>query len=86
MGALGGASKQQTTRREALKRGALVAGTAVWVTPVVQALAMSQASAQQPSGGVQPRDHIDSGRGNGSFPTPTDLDPGRSGPVNEGGD
>lgn len=45
------------TRRQALKRGTLVAGTALWVTPVVHALAMSPASAQRPSG---------AGRGAGS--------------------
>lgn len=38
------------TRRQALKRGAVVAGTAAWVAPLVQTLAMSPASAAQPSG------------------------------------
>lgn len=38
------------SRREALRRGAVVAGTAMWVTPVLQVLSMSSASAQQPSG------------------------------------
>ena len=38
------------TRRQALKRGAAVAGAAVWVAPTVQALTMSAASAQTPSG------------------------------------
>ena len=77
----GGSSHEGTTRREALKKGAIVAGAAVWATPVVQALTVSQASADRPSGG-----HIDSGRGNGSSPGSGDLDPGRSGPVNRGGD
>jgi hypothetical protein len=74
-----------TTRRQALRRGAVIAG-AVWVTPVVQALSVSKASADQPSGGSKPDRHIDSGRGNGSSPVGNDLDPGRSGPVNQGGD
>ncbi len=39
-------------RREALKAGVLAAGTAVWVTPAVQALTVSPASAAQPSGGA----------------------------------
>ena len=38
------------TRRQALKRGAAVAGTAMWVAPTVQALTMSAASAASPSG------------------------------------
>lgn len=79
MSELDNALSQSTTRRQALKRGAAVAGAAVWVTPVVQALRMSPASAARPSG------HIDSGRGNGSLPIP-DLDPGNSGLVNKGGD
>jgi hypothetical protein len=76
-----------TTRRQALKRGAAIAG-AVWVMPAVQALNVSPASADQPSGGPQSsaRPHIDSGRGNGSAPPGNDLDPGKSGPVNQGGD
>lgn len=47
----GGPSQGGMTRRDALKRGAVIAGTAVWVAPVVQALTVSQASAEQPSGG-----------------------------------
>ncbi len=39
-------------RREALKAGVLAVGTATWVTPVVQALTVSPASAAQPSGGA----------------------------------
>ena len=39
------------TRRQALKRGAVAAGTAVWVAPAVQALTMNAASAASPSGG-----------------------------------
>ncbi len=38
------------TRREALKRGAVVAGAAAWTTPAVQAIRMSQALAQDVSG------------------------------------
>lgn len=54
------------TRRQALKRGAAVAGTAVWVAPVVQALAMSPASAQQPSGGGGSRIGGGGGQGRGT--------------------
>ena len=43
------------SRRQALKRGAVVAGTAMWVTPALQVLSMSSASAQQPSGGPSGR-------------------------------
>ncbi len=39
-------------RREALKAGVLAVGTAAWVTPAVQALTVSPASAAQPSGGA----------------------------------
>lgn len=43
------------TRREVLKRGAVVgAGTIVWVTPVVQQLTMSEAAAQAVSPGGEP--------------------------------
>ena len=76
-----GGSSHLPTRRDALKQGALVAGATMWVTPVIQALSVGRASADQPSGG-----HIDAGRGNGSHPPGSDLDPGRSGSVNQGGD
>ncbi|HEX2699270.1 MAG TPA: hypothetical protein VHM89_03585 [Acidimicrobiales bacterium] len=81
MGEFGGSSQTGATRREALKKGAAIAGATMWATPVIQALTVSPASADRPSGG-----HIDSGRGNGSSPPGADLDPGRSGPVNKGGD
>ena len=42
-------SPKQFTRREALKRGAVIGGTVLWVTPVVQTLGMSRAFAQTPS-------------------------------------
>jgi len=38
------------SRREALKRGAVVAGAA-WIAPAVMALPVSSASADAPSGG-----------------------------------
>lgn len=43
------------SRRDALKRGAIVGG-AVWVVPAVHALSMSSASAQAPSGGLKRSD------------------------------
>ena len=39
------------TRREALKRGAVITGTLVWATPVVQAVGMGRAFAREPSPG-----------------------------------
>ncbi len=42
-------SAQQITRREILKRGAIVGGTVLWVTPVVQTLGMGRAFAATPS-------------------------------------
>ena len=42
-------SPKQLTRREALKRGAVIGGTVLWVTPVVQTLGMGRAYAQTPS-------------------------------------
>ncbi len=39
----------QISRREILKRGALVGGAVVWATPVVQTLGMGRAFAQTPS-------------------------------------
>jgi hypothetical protein len=78
----GGRLSSRMSRRQALKSGAVVVGSTVWVAPVVQALTMSQASAERPSGGS-----INAGRGNGSEPNrPTDLDPGNSGGRNRGGD
>ncbi|MDQ1715498.1 MAG: hypothetical protein QOC60_1443 [Frankiaceae bacterium] len=42
------------SRRDALKRGALVGGTLLWAVPAVQAVTMSAASAAAPSGGPGP--------------------------------
>lgn len=42
------------TRRETLKRGAIVGGALVWVTPVVQALTLDAAHADPASGESQP--------------------------------
>lgn len=39
------------SRREALKRGAVLGGTLLWVAPAVQTIGMSRAFAQQPSPG-----------------------------------
>ena len=39
------------SRREAIKKGAIVGGTVLWVTPLVQSVGMSPASAQTPSPG-----------------------------------
>ncbi len=73
------------SRREALRAGAVVAGSALWATPVVQVLSVSSASAQAPSGARGGRPN--SGRGNGSEPTPAnDVDPGKSQGRNKGGD
>jgi hypothetical protein len=38
------------SRRQVLKRGAVIGGAALWVTPAVQVLAVSESSAEQPSG------------------------------------
>jgi hypothetical protein len=38
------------TRREALRRGALLGGALVWTTPIVQAIGIRPAFAQVPSG------------------------------------
>lgn len=38
------------TRRQALRRGALLGGTLMWTTPVVQTLGMDRALAAEPSG------------------------------------
>jgi hypothetical protein len=70
------------SRREALRRGVVVAGSALWVTPVVQVFTVTPASAAAPSGG-----RVNAGRGNGSEPNrESDVDPGNSGRVNRGGD
>ena len=37
------------TRREALRRGAIVGGSLLWTTPVLQTIGMSRANAQVPS-------------------------------------
>jgi len=41
------------TRREALRRGAIIGGSLLWTTPALQTIRMSHAHAQQPS---PPRD------------------------------
>ncbi len=38
------------SRREALKRGVVLGGAAVWAVPAVQVLNITEAAAQQPSG------------------------------------
>ena len=38
------------SRRQALKRGAVLGGAALWMTPAVQVLAVSESSAEQPRG------------------------------------
>lgn len=38
------------SRREALKRGVVLGGAALWVAPAVHVLSISEAGAQQPSG------------------------------------
>ena len=43
------------SRRQALKRGAVLGGTALWVTPAVQVLAITESAAEQPSGLGPPR-------------------------------
>lgn len=42
-------TNQGMTRRELLKRGAVVGGTVLWATPVVQTLGMARAYAETPS-------------------------------------
>jgi hypothetical protein len=42
-------TRQGLTRREVLKKGAMLGGTVLWVVPVVQAVGMSPAMAQVPS-------------------------------------
>ena len=46
---------QGLTRREMIKRGALLGGTVMWVTPVVQAVGMSRALAAAPSPACTPQ-------------------------------
>ncbi len=46
-----GTETSTITRRELLKKGALVGGTALWVTPVVQVVGMSRAFAKETSPG-----------------------------------
>lgn len=41
--------KHGFTRRELIKKGALVGGTVLWVTPVIQTVGMQRALAQEPS-------------------------------------
>jgi hypothetical protein len=51
-GESGGAPSEQAggiTRRQALKRGALLGGALAWATPVVQVIGMRPAFAQVPS-------------------------------------
>lgn len=38
------------SRRQALKRGAVIGGAALWVAPAVQVLAITESAAEQPSG------------------------------------
>ncbi len=42
------------TRREALKRGALVGGAVAWSIPAIQLIAMTSAHAERPSGSTPP--------------------------------
>ncbi len=44
-------SSSAVSRRTALKRGAVVGGTLLWVTPAVQVIGLGSANAQQSSGG-----------------------------------
>ena len=46
-----------TAKREALKQGRPVSTSALWVTPVVNVLAMSPASAQTWSGATSAENH-----------------------------
>lgn len=43
------AGPSRLSRREALRRGAIVGGSLLWTTPALQTLRMSRAHAQQPS-------------------------------------
>ena len=42
------------SRRQALKKGAVVGGTVLWATPVIQSIGMSRAFGQQPSPVIEP--------------------------------
>jgi hypothetical protein len=64
------------------RRFLVLAGKLGVAVPPVVALTLSKPSYAAGSGF---KNHIDSGRGNGSSPVP-DQDPGNSGPVNQGGD
>lgn len=48
--------QQGLTRRDLIKKGALLGGTVMWVTPVVQTVGMSRALAQTPSDVCVPTD------------------------------
>jgi hypothetical protein len=48
-------TSQGLTRREMIKRGALLGGTVMWVTPVVQTVGMSRALAASPSPACVPQ-------------------------------
>jgi len=50
MADLGEGSDSGMSRREALRAGGLVAGSALWVTPLIQVLSVNEASAESPSG------------------------------------
>ena len=41
---------ESISRREALKRGVVMGGAALWMAPVVQVLSLTEAAAAQPSG------------------------------------
>lgn len=47
-------TRSGVTRREAIKKGAIVGGTVLWVAPLVQSVGMGSASAQTPSPGGGP--------------------------------
>ncbi len=47
----GAVQRRSVSRRDALKRGAVVGGALLWVTPVVQVIGLGQANAQSESGG-----------------------------------
>jgi hypothetical protein len=63
------------------RRFLILAGKLGVAVPPVIALTLSKPGYAAASG----FGHVDSGRGNGSSPSP-DLDPGKSGGVNQGGD
>ena len=43
-------SPEGMSRRDALKRGVVLGGAALWVVPAVQVLSLTEAAAAQPSG------------------------------------